>query len=86
MEGILLDEQTVVLHPGRTLLLYTDGVTDVLDAQSNPFGLERLRQALLAQRSAPAQALCDTLLEITAAYRAATPQYDDITLVAVQVK
>jgi len=45
-----------------------------------------MRIAQLARRSAPAQALCDTLLEMTAAYRAATPQYDDITLVAVQVK
>jgi sigma-B regulation protein RsbU (phosphoserine phosphatase) len=86
MDGILLDEQTVVLPSGSTLLFYTDGVTDVLDAQSNQFGLERLRQALTAERRAPAQALCDTLLEMTAAYRASTPQYDDITLVAVQVK
>ncbi len=86
LEGILLDEQTVVLPSGGTVLLYTDGVTDVLDAQGNPFGLERLRQALLTQRHAPAQALCDTLLELTADYRDATPQYDDITLVAVQVK
>src|SRR5204863_6348548 len=86
MDGILLDEQTVVLPSGGTVLFYTDGVTDVLDAQGNQFGLERLRQALSAHRSAPAQALCDTLLEMTAAYRTATPQYDDITLVAVQVK
>jgi sigma-B regulation protein RsbU (phosphoserine phosphatase) len=86
LDEILLDEQTVVLPSGSTVLFYTDGVTDVQDAQGNRFGLERLRQALLAQRSAPAQALCDTLLEMTAAYHAATPQYDDITLVAVQVK
>src|SRR5205823_7380382 len=86
MDGILLDEQTVVLPSGSTVLFYTDGDTDVLDAQGNQFGFERLRQALSAQRNAPAQALCDTLLEMTAAYRAATPQYDDITLVAVRVK
>jgi serine phosphatase RsbU (regulator of sigma subunit) len=86
MDGILLDEQMVVLPSDGTVLFYTDGVTDVLDAHGNQFGLERLRQALVAQRSAPAQALCDTLLEMTAAYRAATPQYDDITLVAVRVK
>ena len=86
MEGILLDEQTVVLPSGSTVLFYTDGVTDVLDAHGNSFGLERLCQAFLAQRGAPAQAICDTLLEMTAAHRAATPQYDDITLVAVRVK
>ena len=86
MDEILLDEQKIVLPSGSTVLFYTDGVTDVLDAQGNQFGLERLRQALLAQRSAPAQVLCDSLLEMTAAYRAETPQYDDITLVAVRVK
>jgi len=85
MDGILLDEQTVVLPSGSTLLLYTDGVTDVMDAQGNQFSLERLGQALSVQRGAPAQALCDALLEMTAAFRAATPQYDDITLVAVRV-
>ena len=74
MDGILLDEQTVVLPSGSTVLFYTDGVTDVLDAQGNPFGLERLRQALSAQRSAPAQAICDTLLEITAALQRDRPR------------
>jgi serine phosphatase RsbU (regulator of sigma subunit) len=86
MEGILLDEQTILLAPGSTCLFYTDGATDAVDAQGNQFGLPRLRQALLAQRSAPAQTLCDNLLETTATYRTVTPQYDDITLVAVQVK
>src|SRR5213075_2920186 len=86
MDGILLDEQMVVLPSDATVLFYTDGVTDVLDACGNQFGLERLRQALWARHSDPAQALCDTLLEMTAAYRVATPQYDDITLVAVRVK
>jgi serine phosphatase RsbU (regulator of sigma subunit) len=85
LDEILLDEQTVVLPSGSTVLFYTDGVTDVLDSRGNQFGLERLHQALLTQRSAPAQVLCETLLEMTAAHRAATPQYDDITLVVVQV-
>jgi len=85
-DEILLDEQTVVLPAGGTLLLYTDGITDLLDAQGNQFGFERLRQAFLAQRGAPAQTVCDTLLEMCAVYRAETPQYDDITLVAVQVE
>jgi len=84
MNDILLDEQSVLLPPASTLLVYTDGVTDVQDAEGNQFGLERLRQALLAQPKSSAQALCDTLLETTTTYRGITPQYDDITLVAVQ--
>src|SRR5206468_7469445 len=33
MEGILLDEQTVVLPSASTALFYTDGATDVLHTQ-----------------------------------------------------
>jgi serine phosphatase RsbU (regulator of sigma subunit) len=86
IDEILLDEQTVELPSGGTVLFYTDGVTDVLDAQGNQFGIERLRHALSVHRNASAQALCDALWEMTTTYRTATPQYDDITLVAVQVQ
>jgi len=85
-DEIVLDEQTLVLTPGSTLLFYTDGVIDALDASGQQFGLERLHQALLVERNNPAQVVCDKLLEISEVFRADTPQYDDITLVAVQVK
>jgi sigma-B regulation protein RsbU (phosphoserine phosphatase) len=85
-DEILLDEHTVVLSAGSKLLFYTDGITDALDAQGNQFGFERLRQAFLAERGSPPQTVCDTLLEMSTAYRGETPQYDDITLVAVQVR
>jgi serine phosphatase RsbU (regulator of sigma subunit) len=84
-DEILLDEQTMVLPSGSTVLLYTDGVIDALDAEGNQFGLERLRQTLLQLRNSPAQALCDTLLQMTENHRAEIPQYDDITLVVIRV-
>lgn len=83
-DEILLDEQTIELTSGSTLLLYTDGMTDVLDPEGKEFGLERLREVLLLQRNNPAQVLCDKLVEVSNAFRANTPQYDDITVVTVQ--
>ena len=85
-DEILLDEQTIALSAGSKLLFYTDGITDALDAANNQFGLERLRRAFFAERGAPPQIVCDALLEMTTSFRGAIPQYDDITLVAVQVK
>jgi sigma-B regulation protein RsbU (phosphoserine phosphatase) len=85
-DEILLDEQTIVLPPGGTVLFYTDGVTDALDMQGREFGLERLRQLVVENRHNPAQAICDTLLKSTESHRAENPQYDDITLVAIRVK
>ena len=82
----LLDEQTVALPSGSTLLLYTDGMTDVLDIHGSAFGAKRLREALLAHHTAPAQGICDRLLELTETYRCGSTQYDDITLAAIRVE
>ena len=60
-------------------------MTDVVDAQGIRFGIERVRQIFSARREARAQAICDHLLEVSASHRAETPQFDDITLVAVRV-
>jgi serine phosphatase RsbU (regulator of sigma subunit) len=89
-DEILLDEQTIVLPPGSTLLLYTDGITDVLDVHDRAFGTKRLREALLMtlliHQTASAQDICDKLLELTETYRYGSAQYDDITLAAVRVE
>lgn len=85
-DEIVLDEQSMILPPGCTALFYTDGLTDAHDANGKQFGLDRVCQTLSAHRTARAQTVCDTLLAGTAAYRADTPQYDDITLLAVRVQ
>jgi serine phosphatase RsbU (regulator of sigma subunit) len=85
-DDILLDEQIVVLPSGGTVLFYTDGITDALDPGGNQFGLDRLRHTLEQLRDSPAQAICDTLLQTSDNYRAAAPQYDDITLVSIRVQ
>ena len=78
-----LDEQRVIIPPSCLLLLYTDGVTDMVDVEGTFFGLERLRQVVRAGGSMPAQAVCDRLLQTVMEYRGAAPQADDVTLVAV---
>ncbi len=85
-DEIVVDEQRLPLAPGSTLLLYSDGATDALDPGGAQFGVDRLRAAAAAERTQPAQLLCDRLVESITAFRAGTPQYDDITLVAVQMR
>ena len=84
LDNPLLDEQVMIVPRGSALLLYTDGVTDAVDAQSRLFGLERLKEALHANSEAAAQRLCDQLLETVFAYGSTTSQVDDATLVAVR--
>ncbi len=80
-----MDEQTLVIPPGGTLLLHSDGVPDAVNPAEEAFGYARLRDAVAAAgRGLAAQALCDTLIDILVAYRGSAAQYDDITLVAVR--
>jgi sigma-B regulation protein RsbU (phosphoserine phosphatase) len=81
-----LAEQTVRMAPDSTLLLYTDGVVEAVNAHSEQFGEERLQEALCLFSHDSAQALCERILESVTAYCDAKPQNDDITLVSVQAK
>jgi sigma-B regulation protein RsbU (phosphoserine phosphatase) len=79
-----LDEQSVRLTRGSTLLLYTDGLTDAYDPDGRAFGLEQVRSCLHNHMDSPAQVLCDRLLDAVTAHQDVAPQHDDITLVAVR--
>ena len=81
-----LEEQTVAIPRGGTLLLYTDGVTEAMDEQRMLLGVERLKALVRDSCHNPAQALCDQVLQMVIRYRGAAPQHDDITLVAVHAE
>lgn len=80
----VFDRQTISLPPGGTLLLYSDGVTDGRDPQGEHFGMPRFLDELRSTAGLSAQQLCDYLLARLAAFQGASPQDDDITLVAIQ--
>jgi serine phosphatase RsbU (regulator of sigma subunit) len=85
-EDIVLDEQTLPMPANSRLLLYTDGAADSRNASGEHFGIDRLRKAVLAERHEPSQRLCDRFIDRIAAFRGEVPLYDDVTIVAVQVK
>jgi sigma-B regulation protein RsbU (phosphoserine phosphatase) len=79
-----LNEQSLVLPSGATLLLYTDGMTEAINEDDEFFGLARLRKTLRDHCHQPAQAVCDGLLQAAMDYQGTLPQFDDMTLVAIQ--
>lgn len=79
-----IDEQTIALETGDTLLLYTDGATEAHDPGYVEFGVAGLAAALAELHEAPATTICERLLAMIAGFQAVAPQHDDITLVAVQ--
>jgi two-component system, chemotaxis family, sensor kinase Cph1 len=78
---VVRTEQEIVLDPGSTLLLYTDGLVERRD-QIFDDGIEHLRAALGEFRGLPLEAMCDALLA-----RVLPPVVeDDVALVAVRLQ
>lgn len=85
-DDVVLDEATITLAPGSTLLLYTDGMTDCRDPDGEPFGLERIQRNLSTCSETTGQEICNHLLRTLKQYQQGSKQDDDVTLVAVHAK
>jgi sigma-B regulation protein RsbU (phosphoserine phosphatase) len=72
------------LGPGESLFLYTDGLTEAMDATGALFSPERLEQGLRRlQGSGPRQLLRHVMDEVSA-FSAGTEQADDITALVLR--
>jgi sigma-B regulation protein RsbU (phosphoserine phosphatase) len=82
---VKLDEQQLELEPGDRLALYTDGLTDVLDLDGQRFGSERLAELLQSYAHLSAEELCNAVFAELAVYQGTAAQFDDMTMLAVEV-
>jgi phosphoserine phosphatase RsbU/P len=76
-------QDTLTLHPGDFLLLYTDGVTDAIDSEFKEFGLKRLEQFVFEHRHNSAGEIIRLLENAVADHSGETTPFDDITIVLV---
>jgi len=80
----LTNDFDVRLERGDCLLLYTDGVTEALDADGTEFGLERTIQAVQASAGSGASAIITRVIDDLRNFVGSQPQNDDITLIAIR--
>jgi sigma-B regulation protein RsbU (phosphoserine phosphatase) len=71
----------VQLDHGDFIVLYTDGVTEAIDAHLREFGEDRLRRVLLDNAGASAEDMAAVLEESITAFTGAAAPSDDITYV-----
>ena len=74
------------LHPGDTLLVYTDGVPEGACANRTFYGLERITTFLNGRRDSALEPLLKALRADIAAFVGTAPQSDDITMLAFTFK
>ncbi|TPG66699.1 PP2C family protein-serine/threonine phosphatase [Hymenobacter nivis] len=77
-----------VLVPPRSLLFtYTDGLTEVFDAEGNEFGEEGVLRVIAQNRYLPLPRLHETLLREIQAFGGGTDQFaDDVTILSCRLK
>ena len=79
-------ELDVVLAPGETLVLYTDGMTEVWNEAEEQFGEAGLARAASELVGRGCQAMGDGLLAATDAWRGDCPLQDDAVVIAITAK
>jgi sigma-B regulation protein RsbU (phosphoserine phosphatase) len=85
MDGIAFGLETVTLKTGDSLFLYTDGVTEAMDAEERFFAEERLEKAVGDLRDQSPRALIDGVMRKLDEFVLGAPQADDITMMAIRL-
>ena len=86
MEGSFYSSRRLVLDPGDKLFLYTDGVTEAMNAADEIFSNDHLLQVLSRCGERPVSDIVSCVNDAINEFCQETPQYDDITMVALQYK
>jgi hypothetical protein len=72
----------VIVDPGDTLLLYTDGIVEARDPRDEEFGLGRLERLLVELRGRSAEEILNAIFEKVGAFtRGGAPEDDETVLV-----
>ncbi|HQN01610.1 MAG TPA: SpoIIE family protein phosphatase [Candidatus Hydrogenedentes bacterium] len=82
--GAVYRAAQVTLQVGDLLVLYTDGVVEVMSKEGEEFGLARLQAVLQAAHSLPAQAIIERIIQATQVFSGAANYRDDFTCMVVK--
>jgi phosphoserine phosphatase RsbU/P len=86
--GLLPDNpisaETLVLEPGQTLVLFTDGVSEAFDRDQELFGEQRLLEQLASSPGRNARETTESVLAAVRRHAGGARQSDDLTVVSVR--
>ena len=79
------DTRELFLRRGDLIFFYTDGFTEAMDPDMNPYGEERLMQAVARMRDRDLQEVARGLLAEIREHVQGADQYDDMTFLLLKV-
>jgi sigma-B regulation protein RsbU (phosphoserine phosphatase) len=81
----LLVEQTIPLHAGDLYVLFTDGISEAMNADDDCFGEARLALLLEEHADLPIEELRERILRDVEAFAGGAPQHDDMTMILLKM-
>lgn len=80
----IIEDTSIHFGSNDALLLYTDGITEIANAQGEEYSSERLTEALRTHGEKDAQSIIDLTLDSVNRFSQGEGQLDDLTLIAVK--
>ena len=84
MDGISFREHSFELHPGDSVFVFTDGVSEATNAEEELFGTDRMLDALNRQPDADPMTILRNVKEDIDAFVGDAEQFDDITMLCLK--
>lgn len=79
-------EETIQLQPGDVLLIFSDGISEALNAAGDEFGDDRILSCLQQHAQASVNDVLECLVQTVKTFASGTVQSDDITAVVVRYR
>ena len=80
------DTREIFLRRGDLIFFYTDGFSEAMDEQMEPYGEERLMASVARRASEPLEDLARGILADIRSYVGSAEQYDDMTFLFLRVE
>ena len=80
----VLEEVSLPIAPGDLFVLYTDGVSEAMNADDDCFGDERIAGIVESAGALDADAVMQRMLEAVRGFVGTAPQHDDMTMLIVK--
>lgn len=84
LESFPYKEEVVRMEPGDTLVVYSDGVTESMNANQEMYGEEALEKLLHESSARRAEEIIERTVGAVKSHAGSTPQSDDLTMVVVK--
>jgi len=84
LEGEEYSQRTVKIDSGDVVVLYTDGITESINSQTEMYGISRLKSVIRRHAASSADDILESILDEVLVFCGAELQFDDCTLLVIK--